>query len=449
MRMNKKFGIVFLFFNVLYQFTFAQKQRDYVNKYKDIALSEMQRTGVPASITLAQGILESVSGSSTLATEANNHFGIKCHKGWLGAGYYKKDDEDTACCFRVYANAFESFVDHSEFLRNRPRYAGLFDLEIQDYKAWANGLKSAGYATDPQYAQQLIRWIDSLDLHQYDVYSKDEVAYYKIENSNTTVTNDIAVVQNPVSQKPEPEKIPIPLPEEPSPTIISNQQQHEIENTTEHNHPIATSDDTEYENNIEIIQEGEDGLFYINDVKACRARQGDNALSIANRYEVDVRKIVEFNEVNRAYTFEENDIVFLQTKKAKAKSGVDFHRIKKDETLFEISQLYGVKMKNLLKYNNLQEGYEPASGEKVALRDVHHHSVKIRTLDDSHTTQEASLGNTNHSQRKKYISHTVEKGETLWQLSKKYDVSVDKLKQINGIGDSNLKVGSTIKVEKN
>lgn len=424
----------------------AQKQLEYVNMYKDIAISEMKRTGIPASITLAQGIIESLSGSSTLATEANNHFGIKCHKGWQGSSYFKVDDDDTASCFRVYTNAFESFVDHSEFLKFRPRYSKLFDLEINDYKAWAQGLKDAGYATDPNYPSNLTKWIDSLGLYQFDIFRKDEVAYYKIEfNSTVPVYENNTIASSPVvisEVKNEPEVVPIPLPEIASNTS-NNPNYFEKETNT------ANDLDNDYENNIEIIQEGEDGIFYVNEIKACRARQNDNALSVANRYEIDVRKIVEFNEINRTFNFAENDIVFLQSKKVKAKQGVNFHVIKNNETLFEISQLYGVKIKNLLKYNNLQEGFEPAFGEKVALRDIHNHSVKIRTINDNNNTQEASTQKINHTSKDNVISHKVEKGETLWQLSKKYEISVDELKQINGLQERDLKEGTTIKIERN
>lgn len=140
----------------------------YIEKYKDIAIRQMNRHKIPASITLAQGCLESDNGNSSLARKANNHFGIKCHKGWLG-GRYKHDDDSKGECFRRYDSAAESYADHSNFLTNRPRYASLFDLEITDYKAWAHGLKAAGYATDPKYAQLLINIIEDYKLYQYDI----------------------------------------------------------------------------------------------------------------------------------------------------------------------------------------------------------------------------------------------------------------------------------------
>ncbi len=140
---------------------------EYIQTYKDIAMREMRDHKIPASITLAQGLLESGAGNSALAREAKNHFGIKCHKGWEGDTYIMDDDEKNEC-FRKYDNAEESFVDHSLFLTTRSRYAALFDLDITDYEGWARGLKAAGYATNPKYAQLLIDRIKLYDLAKYD-----------------------------------------------------------------------------------------------------------------------------------------------------------------------------------------------------------------------------------------------------------------------------------------
>jgi LysM repeat protein len=145
--------------------SFTKEQ--YIEMYKDIAISEMKRTGIPASITLAQGILESAFGNSELAREANNHFGIKCHSSWTGKKTYADDDEKGEC-FRVYKNATQSYIDHSNFLKNGKRYQFLFEYDVSDYKKWAHGLKQAGYATNPQYAPKLIRLIEELNLTQYD-----------------------------------------------------------------------------------------------------------------------------------------------------------------------------------------------------------------------------------------------------------------------------------------
>lgn len=171
-----KYKIVFALL-CLSQIIWAQKKRisteDYINSYKGIAISEMNKFGIPASITLAQGILESASGNSFLATEANNHFGIKCHRDWKGGKVYRDDDEENEC-FRSYKNPKESFKDHSLFLKNRSRYAFLFEEDIMDYKAWAKGLKKAGYATNKKYPQLLIGLIEKYELYKYDSNTYDE-----------------------------------------------------------------------------------------------------------------------------------------------------------------------------------------------------------------------------------------------------------------------------------
>ncbi|NUM49531.1 MAG: glucosaminidase domain-containing protein [Flavobacteriales bacterium] len=146
-------------------------RKDYIETFKDEAIKEMHRVGIPASITLAQGILESGDGNSVLAKYANNHFGIKCHNNWNGETFFMDDDEKNEC-FRKYESAYESYKDHSDFLTSRQRYAELFELKITDYKGWANGLKKAGYATNPKYADLLIKLIEDYNLYQFDTFGK-------------------------------------------------------------------------------------------------------------------------------------------------------------------------------------------------------------------------------------------------------------------------------------
>ena len=148
-------------------------QERYVKKYAQMAVQEMIRSGVPASITLAQGMLESGNGLSKLATKGNNHFGIKCHKGWEGKSM-RQDDDARGECFRVYGSVADSYKDHSDFLRYRDRYKFLFDLERTDYRGWAYGLKKAGYATDPNYPAKLIKYIEDYNLSRFDVLQKAE-----------------------------------------------------------------------------------------------------------------------------------------------------------------------------------------------------------------------------------------------------------------------------------
>ncbi len=175
---------------------YTEVVQSYVNDFKDIAMSNMRTYGIPASIILAQGILESGAGRGRLATEANNHFGIKCHKDWTGESV-RHDDDSEQECFRKYGNPDESYRDHAIFLTGRQRYASLFQLDKNDYEAWARGLKNAGYATDPKYPEKLISYIERYELAQYDaaVLGKNYIPKQKSNESIAFSDNDYYEVQ--------------------------------------------------------------------------------------------------------------------------------------------------------------------------------------------------------------------------------------------------------------
>lgn len=284
----------------------------YIQKYKEVAVKEMKVYRVPASITLAQGILESNAGRSPLAVDANNHFGIKCHKGWTGKTFIK-DDETKNECFRKYDSPFESFRDHSYFLTQRDRYKGLFNLEITDYKGWANGLKSAGYATNPQYAQQLIKTIETFDLYRFD---RTEFA---------AVTGDsLDKLEDPSQQAWLREFVVI--------------------NKGAGNRNI-------YENNrLQMII----------------ARQDDNLYVIARDFNVSVKNLLKYNDLPKPTSLKPGQIVYLEPKRRKGTA--PNHQIQTGETMYSISQFYGIKMKMLYKRNDLQEGVEPKKGTVLRLR---------------------------------------------------------------------------------
>lgn len=164
-------------------------QEKYMERYKFIAKEEMKRAGIPASIKMAQGIMESMAGRSELAINANNHFGIKCKSNWPGQTYFYKDDDRDSIgnlvqsCFRVYSSPEESYFDHSEFLKNRTRYKSLFELDITDYKSWAQGLRKCGYATDPSYALKLVQTIEKYNLNLLDLEVLTEMGQYSAPKS--------------------------------------------------------------------------------------------------------------------------------------------------------------------------------------------------------------------------------------------------------------------------
>ncbi len=286
---------------------YRMTKADYVEKYKDIAIKEMLENGIPASITLAQGILESDAGNSALARYANNHFGIKCHKEWVGDKYIQDDDTKDEC-FRKYKAAEESFDDHSEFLKTRGRYAFLFELRKTDYKGWAEGLREAGYATDKSYAIRLIKLIDDNKLYQYD--RMQEVAIDKKEK-----------------KKPEPQIIkPTGLPVAPAKKIFLN-----------------------------------------NEIKYVVVQDGDTYYKIAQQLDMRLWQLHSYNETGMQTCLQVGDIVYLQPKRRHSFKE-ETHVARWGETMYYISQLYGIKMKHLYKMNKMVDGQEPTAGQKIVLK---------------------------------------------------------------------------------
>ena len=282
---------------------------EYIQTYKDIAMQEMRDHKIPASITLAQGLLESGAGNSALAREAKNHFGIKCHKGWTGKTYYMDDDEKDEC-FRKYKNAEESFRDHSEFLCGRTRYAALFDLEITDYKGWARGLKAAGYATNPKYAQLLIDRIELYDLTKYD----------KIALGQMTDDNQLPDIA------PEDELLELAFSPE-------NRSAYELVDMTADKRFI-------YENN---------GVRFV------YAKEGETPEQLAREFNIKYKKFCEYNLLRRPdeMVFHSGDVVYLaklKNKNWKAKK----YTVAEGETVRDVALRFAVKPENVMKKNGLK-----------------------------------------------------------------------------------------------
>lgn len=273
---------------------------EYIIEYKDLAMQEMLRSGVPASITIAQGMLESDNGNSRLARKANNHFGIKCHSDWRGRKIYHDDDERNEC-FRRYKSVYDSYVDHSDFLTYKQRYAFLFDLEITDYRGWARGLKKAGYATHRKYAVLLIQIIEENELHKYDLLALDE---YDPEE-------DVALGEKEGGTRP----------------ILMN-------------------------NRIDYII----------------VRPGDTFENLNNELRLLDFELFKYNNLTPDSTLEAGEILYLQPKRNRAEKGKDYHILKADETLYEISQVYGVKLEKLYQKNNIEPGEKVKPGTKINLR---------------------------------------------------------------------------------
>jgi len=293
---------------------------EYISRYKDIAIRKMNEYKIPASITLAQGILESGCGTSPLTVEANNHFGIKCHNEWTGMTY-NYDDDEKGECFRKYATAEESFNDHSLFLTSRPRYANLFTLDIKDYKGWAYGLKAAGYATNPKYAEMLIRIIEENQLYLYD--------------SGKSQENLIAQNSN------------IPIPD----NKLNIMEKEPANNAFKY---------------VEVTN-GNRSIYENNGVRLIISREGDNAQKIADDVGVHTFQILQYNELGKSEKISVGSIIYIEPKKKKSK--IDQHIVTKGESMRDISQLYAIKLSTLYKKNGITEGHDPQEGTIIYLRE--------------------------------------------------------------------------------
>ena len=275
----------------------AQNQQyvKYINQYKSLAIDQMKKYKIPASIMLAQALLESNAGQSELARKSNNHFGIKCHD-WAGRKVYHDDDQRDDC-FRVYKSVKDSYEDHSIFLSSHQRYAGLFRLKATDYVGWARGLKAAGYATSPTYADKLINIIESYNLDRYD---SDDWKY-----------------------------APTYVPENPHTPHLAN------------------------------------GLVYV------IARQGDTMQGIADEFHISRSKLIRYNDLYKTYVPQKGDIIYLHRKNARAQKGYAAHIVKDGDSMYLISQMYGIRLARLYKMNKDKGDiytYSPMIGDIIRLR---------------------------------------------------------------------------------
>lgn len=290
-------------------------RKQYIEKYAETAIREMKATGIPASITLAQGCLESGNGNSTLATKGNNHFGIKCHKNWKGKTIRHDDDEKNEC-FRSYKNADESFRDHSDFLRYSDRYASLFNLELTDYKGWAYGLQKAGYATAKTYAASLIQIIEENELWRYDKLD----AKAREELPPTPMEAEFSVAFKPY----------------PGHKLYTASLGREIRTTN--------------------------GVAWIT------ARDGDTYAGLAKEFNLFRGELLRFNDRSRNTALQPGEVVYVEAKKRESARNLDKHVVEEGETMRDLAQRYAVKMKKLYQYNAMRPGTEPEPGTILNLR---------------------------------------------------------------------------------
>lgn len=290
----------------------AQKSeviKAYIKSYRAVAIEEMQRTGVPAAIKLAQGIHETMAGQSELVLKSNNHFGIKCKSDYTGPYVLHNDDKPNEH-FMKYDNPEQSYIDHSNFLRQRLRYAFLFELDPTDYKAWAYGLKQAGYATNPQYPQLIINLIEKYNLQDYTLIAMgkkdmpDDLKEYMAVNKGSIFSKKI--------KYPETD-------------------------------------------------------FRINETRVVYVKKGTSLGDVARQYNVPLNRIYDFNDFRDLPSVLQTDqLIYLQLKRTEGQKA--FHEVKAGESIYDIAQAEGIRLEYLLRYNNMTKFNAPAIGSKLYLQ---------------------------------------------------------------------------------
>ncbi|MBL4716767.1 MAG: glucosaminidase domain-containing protein [Bacteroidia bacterium] len=405
----------------------------YVEDFKSLAVEEMHRSGIPASITLAQGLFESGFGTSRLAKEASNHFGIKCKALWTGPVIYE-DDDALQECFRKYESALQSYKDHSDFLMNGQRYNFLFDLKKTDYKGWSRGLKKAGYATNPRYSDKLIEIIEEFSLYELDRIEPEQLALLK----QVTIAEELSNTEIPIEKVESEEEIEIEeLPNE-------NEVKVKVQ-------PVKVT--------VPTFEPGD--LIEYNGLDAVVATYADSYLKLAHRHKLTLWKFYDYNDLNRSSRIIEGDVLYLEVKRNKSKTK-ELHIVQPGENMYEISQLNGIKLTSLYKMNRMRLGSQPAVGERLALQKTisKNDIVNIRSLspDNSGVVENRVVTDKPSYQEKKehreliskYRLHTVKGGDTLYSISSMYGILISDVKKLNEMDFNYIKEGQVLKVgEKN
>ena len=335
------------------------RQEAYIAKYSVTAVEEMYRSGVPASITLAQGILESGSGYSELAVKGNNHFGIKCHN-WKGKSMRFNDDKPNEC-FRVYGSADESFRDHSDFLRYNDRYKFLFDYDVTDYKAWAYGLKKAGYATDPAYPGKLIKIIEDYKLFEFDraEYRSDveEILEERVETAENPEKTQPAAPKT--MSKKEKRKYRKARQAAEKKEEVAEGRRRLPQTPTEIERPKVSE---RYSYSLSRP------VYEVNGVPYIEAGESDTYQSIASYYNLFLKELLKFNDLSAVRELQPGTVVYIRPKKTQAAEQLPMHVAAEGETLYQISQRFAVKMSALQKLNSLEGNTTFREGDVIKLR---------------------------------------------------------------------------------
>ena len=377
----------------------AQKisAEQYIQTYKDFAIREMKRMGIPAAITLAQGLLETENGNSDLLKKSNNHFGIKCKSSWTAEGV-SHDDDAVGECFRTYKDAEGSYRDHSNYLRGNDRYAFLFKMDPRDYKAWAYGLKKAGYATNTRYPDILIRNIEENNLQQYSMVAVNDVPVFDA-SKYTSDPEDKAFAE-----------------------LIKGKGAAD-------NLPVAGG--------TSIPKEKID----INGCKAVYEIKGRSLLAIATENNINLNKLLEFNEREIDGLLEEDQFIFLEKKSKEGEK--DFYIVQSNENLYDVAQKNGIRLQNLYEYNNMKGDEKIFAGRRL--------NLKPASKEQTFLVKEAPKEQTvlvKDDTKLNVKTYAVQPKEGLYAISKRYGVTVAQLKEWNNLSDDNVKIGQQLIVSK-
>ena len=356
-------------------------QERYIRRWAPTAVREMYRTGVPASITLAQGMLESRYGLSSLATEGNNHFGIKCHKDWTGKSM-KYDDDAKGECFRVYGSAEESFSDHSDFLRYRDRYKFLFEYKTTDYKAWAYGLKKAGYATDPGYPAKLVKYIEDYKLYEYDTMTSEDAERLS-ESADSAGSAGSAGAAPAVTAGKESSRSYSEKTSSSSDSKASVKSVRKVRKAKKKRHskeeqaadvipasPLSIEEPKKIVNANEVFRFSLSREAYSrNGVPFITSLEGETYSSIAESNHLYLNELLKYNDLVASCELLPGTVVYLQPKKNQAEKGLEKYIVGDDsESLRDICQRFAVKMSSVLKMNGFSADYQPREGDTIILR---------------------------------------------------------------------------------
>lgn len=341
----------------------SQDRADYIVRYAPYAVEEMLTSGVPASVTLAQAVLESGAGKSQLSLETNNHFGIQCHKGWKGK-YGKAVDNGELRSFRAYDTVRDSYADHSEFLRGNRRYHPLFELKLTDYKGWCNGLKKAGYAEDPAYPKKLIDIIETYDLSRYDKMKEKDLS--DLYAAAETLTSGTPAAKKEIKQESKKERRRAARKQKKA--AVKGEGYEEIKlpeppAVLEAPKP-ATREEIHSRTSFSLSRP----MFTQNGALFVTAVEGETYASLAKSFNLFEKEILRFNDLSKTQPLAPGERVYIEAKRSQTRRGVESHVVEAGETMRSIAQDFGIKEQSLRKLNGFSEDEEPEEGDQLRLR---------------------------------------------------------------------------------